>query len=107
MIIRKLNEGNNSSVANDFNTLSKNFSELLTVLNNLTKRMTEIKNASTQIQDYVTNEEIDEEDIEYFEDILKSSIKNTQNCYNKILSTDHTLFGIWEVLGRIVNDYDI
>lgn len=97
----------NTIIVNNFDELSNDCSELLRVLNQLTKRVTDIKNGVDGIQDYINNEELDDEDINYLEDISGSHIRTVQNCYDNIMVTSNPLFHIWENIGIIINDYDI
>lgn len=108
-MIKKLNEDTygNSNTVEEFNTLSNNCSELLSVLKRLTKQITDIRDGADKIQDYISSEDLDEEDIEYFNDIVINLITSTQHSYDKILSTNRELFNTWEVIGRIVNDCDL
>ena len=108
-MVKKLNESNytNSEIMDNFNELSNDCSELLRVLNQLTKRVTDIKDSADSIQDYINNEELDDEEIDYLGDISGSHIRTIQNCYDNIMVTPNPLFHVWENLGIIVNDYDI
>lgn len=95
-------------IVDNFNELSNDCSELLRVLNQLTKRVTDIRDSADSIQDYVNNnEELDDEDIDYLGDISGSYIRTIQNCYDNIMVTPNPLFHVWESLGIIINDYDI
>lgn len=108
-MIKKLNEGvpDNTHAVEEFSTLSNNCSELLSVLKQLTKRVTDIKNGADKIQDYIITEDLDEEDIEYFDDIVTHLITSTEHSYDNILSTNRALFNTWEIIGRIINDCDL
>lgn len=73
----------------------------------LTKQVTDIRDGADKIQDYISTEDLDEEDIEYFNNTITHLITSTEHSYDRILLTNQELFNTWEVIGRIVNDCNL